>query len=70
MLMIMLGSQVQLVRTGGIYDKMRKETPEKPDPLPDLQQKLMAALNTSDQYYGLYLKYTIFMILAKDPRPL
>ena len=58
------------MRTGGTYAKMRRENPGKPDPLPDLQKKLMDALNTTDKTFGLTLKYTIFMILAKDPRPL
>ena len=62
--------QVQFVKTGGIYAKMRRETPGKPDPLPDLQKKLMAALKTSDEMFGLTLNYTIFMLLAKDPKPL
>lgn len=61
---------VQSVRTGGIYAKMRRESPGKPDPLPDLLKSLMAAVNTSDESFGLTLKYTIFMILAKNPRPL
>lgn len=62
--------QVQFVKTGGIYAKMRRETPGKPDPLPELQKKLMAALGTSDEMFPLTLNYTIFMLLAKDPQPL
>ena len=62
--------QVQFVKTGGIYAKMRRETPGKPDPLPELQKKLMAAVGTSDEMFPLTLNYTIFMLLAKDPQPL
>ena len=62
--------QVQFVKTGGIYAKMRRETSGKPDPLPELQKKLMAALKTSDEMLALTLNYTIFMLLAKDPQPL
>ena len=61
---------MQSVRTGGIYAKMRRESPGTPDPLPDLLKNLMVAVNTSDASFGLTLKYTIFMILAKNPRPL
>jgi hypothetical protein len=67
---MVLELQVQLVRTGGIYAKMRRDTLGKPDPLPDLLKRLMAALNTSDETFGLTLKYTIFMILAKNPEHL
>ena len=62
--------QVQFVRTGGMYTKMRRENPEKPDPLPDLQRELMASLKTSDEYTPLKLQCDIFMILCKDPKPL
>ena len=58
------------MKTGGIYAKMRRETPEKPDPLPELQKRLMAALKTSDEMFALTLNYTIFMLLAKDPQRL
>ena len=66
----MTSVQVQLLRTGGIYAKMRRETPGKPDPLPAFQRELMASLPTSDEYMPLTLQYNFFMILAKDPRPL
>ena len=62
--------QVQFVKTGGIYAKMRRETPGKSDPLPELRKSLMAALKTSDEMFAITLNYTIFMLLAKDPQPL
>ena len=65
-----IAMQVQFMRTGGMYTKMRRENPEKPDPLPDLQRELMASLKTSDEYTPLQLQCDIFMILCKDPKPL
>lgn len=62
--------QVQFMRTGGMYTKMRRENPEKPDPLPEFQRELLASLNTSDEYTPLILQNDFFMILAKDPKPL
>ena len=57
--------QVAFCRTGGAYTKMRRENPEMPDPLPDLQRELLASLKTSDEYTPLELQCDIFMILAK-----
>ena len=63
-------TQVQFMKTGGMYTKMRRDNPDKPDPLPGLQRDLLASLKTSDKYLPLELQCDIFMILAKDPKPL
>lgn len=65
-----IATQVQFMRTGGMYTKMRRENPDRPDPLPGLQRELLASLKTSDEYMPLELQCDIFMILAKDPKPL
>ena len=62
--------QVQFIRTSGLYGKMVKETPGEPDPLPLFSKQLMSALNAADDSKELTLEYPVFMILAKDPRPL
>ena len=61
--------QVQFIRTAGLYAKMRGEAPGRPDPLPKLQRDLMSSLGTSDKHMPLTLRYTIFMMMAKDPKP-
>jgi hypothetical protein len=61
--------QVQFIRTAGLYAKMRREAPGKPDPLPMLQRDLMSTLGTSDERMSLTLRYAIVMMMAKDPKP-
>lgn len=61
--------QVQFIRTAGLYAKMRQERPGKPDPLPKLQRDLMSSLGTSDERMPLTLRYKVFMMMAKAPKP-
>ena len=61
---------MQLLKTAGTYQKMRKGTPEKPDPLEDLRTQLLSAMGTSDDSMELTLQYSVFCILAKEPKPL
>ena len=49
---------------------MLKETSGQPDPLPEFKEQLMSVLGRSDDRKPLTLQYSVFIILAKDPRPL
>jgi hypothetical protein len=62
--------QVQLLGTAGTYQKMRKANPGAPDPLDELRTQLLSALGTADDSMELTLQYSVFVILAKQPRPL
>ena len=68
--MLPAAAQVLFIRTAGVYNRMRKEKPGQPDPLPELQKQLMSALGAADDSMPLTLQYPLFVILAKDPRPL
>jgi hypothetical protein len=62
--------QVQFLKTTGPYGKMLKDAPDMPDPLPRVKEQLIAALDASDDSAKLTLRFPVFMILAKHPKPL
>jgi len=63
-------AQVLLLRTSGLYGKFVAEGPDRPDPLVPFEAELLAALGAADAGHPLTLRYTVCLILARDPRPL
>ncbi len=63
-------AQVLLLRTSGLYGKFVAEGPDRPDPLVPFEAELLAALGAADAGHPLTLRFTVCLILAREPRPL
>ncbi len=62
-----LDVQVGWVSTWSSYSTYKRQHADGQDPLPPFQEKLMAALGTSDLDASIQLTFPIFMILGKQP---
>ena len=62
--------QMAFIRTNGLYTQYRRSFPDRPDPLQKLRQELMSAVGAVNEEHGLTLHFPVFLVLAKQPKPL
>lgn len=64
-------AQVHFVKTTGVYGKflLDEEAAARQDPLEQFRQQLIAVMHAADDAAELTLRYSVFVILAKDPMP-